>query len=680
LETNPFLRIVLLAGTLCWFSCKQQGRSGIPTGSGGVQKIVIDRDHVYDLSGYADDSGGDPFNLFDENDLVDPRFEGISNSFAPVTSPQPRKNPAIYFNSPEGSRIVTDLRICYRVSDVYIYDRSGTGDSVWIYSGNMQRWRRQAAFLSGTVSGAPGWRRFSVDDSTRYIMIRFSSYETEITEMVIYGTPCQSVSAIAGKPELPAAPFTPKTLNEFVGVNYVMESEAKWLKPFHYSRLYKFSLDFDNDTIDSWPNIRYNMLHYGYWNKGLEKYVFDIDTLRKINNGNLWYSLRGVSGWMNAKGISDRARPTNIAGLDPDDPTSYSRHAQMMWHIAAFYGHAAVDTNGLSLSHEPRRSGLGLMHFYENGNEENASWIGSFYCTPTAYFAQSSADLDGDEGRLGKKFGIVNADPSAKLMMSGLTGLDTNRVKVYKFLSDNLRRDQLFPWQAGIQYHYYCGRNGKGISPEEDSLRFRLARVRAFTSRIQPGIECFLGENGYDKQSGSRQCTPLLPGYSASESQGIMLLRSINAVFFSGFDADIIYWLRDTEGENRPSTYMSSGLIYKDAGGKMRGYPAWYYICSMVNVLGNYRPDRIVSEKGKVWIYKYRSVSNPDSVAYFFYAPTVNGTKLDRYSLQTASDGRGMEINFEDQSETGRSTPVAIINGVANIAVGEMPGLLLLKE
>src|SRR6185312_1522593 len=474
----------------------------------------------YDLSGYADEGGGNPYNLFDENAYVDPRYHGTGEPYVPVTNCQPAVHPAIYFPAGKGSRIVIDLLVPCALKEIYFYDRSASNDSVWIYTGTLKKWKAVAALETVSDAGARGWRKLSIEDRSRFVMVRFSSYETNITEMVLYGIPLQEMP-----PAKPAAgfAFTRKPLNRFLGVNYIMEEDARWLKPFHYSRLYNFALDYDNDTMDQGNAVRFNMLHYGFYHTGLKKYVFDIDTLQKINQGNIWFSIRGVSKWMSDQGYDDKDRPVNRPGLDPEDPASYSRHARMMWNLAAFFGNKKVDTGLLSIVNEPRQSGRGSMSLFENGNEEDAWWVGKKYCSPVEYFAQSSADLDGDEGRLGKQAGIRNADPGSRLMMSGLVGLDTNRVRVYKFLSENLRSDSSFLWQGGIQYHYYCNKNGKGISPEADSLRWRLAKVRECSRRIAPGMECILGENGYDKGQASRQATPLLPGYSAAQSQGIML-------------------------------------------------------------------------------------------------------------------------------------------------------------
>ena len=76
--------------------------------------------------------------------------------------------------------------------------------------------------------------------------------------------------------------------------------------------------------------------------------------------------------------------------------------------------------------------------------------------------------------RLGNKCGIKNADPSALLMTAGLINLDTNRIRVYKFLCNTLRKDKYFIWSGGIQYHHYSNKKGHGITPEEDSLALEI--------------------------------------------------------------------------------------------------------------------------------------------------------------------------------------------------------------
>ena len=647
---------------------------------GILQKIPITRSQVYDLCGYTGEGGGNPYNLFDENTYVDPRYDKSTDAFVPVTNCQPSIHAAIYFHGSEGNRIVVDLKIPYLIKEIYLFDHSLTSDSFWIYTGNLNKWNKVASLIATSQSGNWGWKKIILDEETRFVMIRFSSYETAVTEMVLYGIPQQAIP--------PADNFsihkdlTQTPLNQFLGVNYIMENEPGWLRPFHYSRLYNFALDFDNDANRDELGVRFNMLHYGFYNKEKRKYTFDIDALQHINHGDIWFSIRGVSKWMSDLGFSDKDRPMNKADLNPEDPASYSRHAKMMWQMAAFFGYNQVDTNLLSLSHRPLQSGRGSMSIFENGNEEDANWVGNKYCSPVEYFAQSTADWDGDEGRLGARHGIHSADPRSRLMMSGLIGLDTNRVKVYRLLSNNLRGDQSFIWQGGIQYHYYAQNGKTGISPEEDSMRRKLAKVADCSFRIAPGVKCFLGENGYDKSPVSRQATPMIPGLTSSQSQGIMLLRSINATFFSGFDAYILFWLRDGNPEDDPRVYLTSGILRTMPDGKTKVYPGWYYISELVNWLGQYRPDKIISESGDVWVYRYRHVRHPDSVAYFIYKPTVNGSRVLSYKLETdiKYDNMVSKISFLDDSELGKIEKVPISAERIQLNVEEKPLLLLCKE
>jgi len=681
LKIPKLIRWIFVAGIIFFCpGCRYKVQKTSANIDNVFRKILITRDQVFDLSGYAGGGGGNPFNLFDENAYVDPRYDKTPDAFIPVTNCQPTIHPAIYFHGPEGNRIVVDLKIPYSIKEIYLYDRSHQADSCWIYTGGLKNWKSVASFTTITESGERKWKKITLDEKTRFVMIRFSSYETSITEMVLYGIPLQAVPVTENFSVSKGLTKTP--LNQFLGVNYIMEDEPRRLKPFHYSRLYNFALDYDNDSSRDEKHVRFNMLHYGFYDKQKEKYIFDIDTLKNINQGNIWYSIRGVSKWMSNLGFTDKDRPLNRPLLNSEDPENYSRHAAMMWNMAAFFGYNKVDTNLLSLSHEPKQTGRGSMYIYENGNEEDATWVGNKYCSPNEYFAQSTADWDGDEGRLGTRFGIHAADPDAQLMMSGLIGLDTNRVKVYRFLAENLRNDQKFIWQGGIQYHYYAQRDERGISPEDDSMRWRLSKVAACSFRIAPDVKCFLGENGYDKSPSSRQSTPLIPGLSAAQSQGIMLLRSINATFFSGFDAYILYWLKDGIPEDDPRTYLTSGILRRMPDGKTKAYPGWYYISTLVNRLGNYMPDKVISETGNVWIYRYRHSQDPDSVAYFLYKPSVNGSRSPSYLLDIgkATGNEVHKISFLDNSETGEEENIPVSKGKIKLDIEERPVLILCKE
>jgi hypothetical protein len=320
------------------------------------------------------------------------------------------------------------------------------------------------------------------------------------------------------------------------------------------------------------------------------------------------------------------------------------------------------------------------MQLYENGNEEDGFWKGEAYCSPMAYFAQSNADYDGAERALGNTCGIVNADSGSALITSGLIGLDTNRIRVYQFLCHTLRKDKAFIWKGGIQYHHYSTDDKHGLTPEEDSLRWKLVQARRATARLEPDVPCILGENGYDKSQKTRQSTPLIPGLSIEECQAIFILRSINATAFSGFDAYILYWMRDNNPPDDERVYMTSGVVREMPDGSIRPYPSWFYISTFQRRLADYRPDAVISEKGGVWVYRYRHAQTPDSVAYFVYAPTHNGSRTSAFGLTVGDTGDAVEVDFAPDSADGVAIGRKVTRGVVTVEAEERPKLIFVKE
>src|ERR1700689_5200997 len=74
-------------------SCKNSGQKNVLANkiyADGFQKITaIYKENVYDLSGYADEGAGNPFNLFDENAFVNPLVENKPKGYyVPLTRPQ----------------------------------------------------------------------------------------------------------------------------------------------------------------------------------------------------------------------------------------------------------------------------------------------------------------------------------------------------------------------------------------------------------------------------------------------------------------------------------------------------------------------------------------------------------------------------------------------------------------
>lgn len=625
---------------------------------------------LYDLNGAEASGGANPKQLFDEN--TDPAHGRPGD---PKTNPLPMAKIDIFYPPGKGYRIVVDLHDQYNVSDIYLYDRAFEKDSVWIYSGDLAHWQPLAAIATAGTSSAWGWRRLPVNIGSRFLLLRFNSYNAVISEMAIYGRLQKKLPREVLV--LPNKPMPPPDLRSFAGTNAYDYVNPELLEPFYTVRLYQQLDYFDKDTVHAYPK---NLLDF-------EQARTDwADSLRRRGN-ELWLSVRGLPVWMEQKGMHEKDKPVTAAGMNTEDPISYARHASFYWQLAAIYGKQQQDTSFIRMRERPRYSGKALMHRYENGNEEDG-WWSKYYWSPLDYFAASSADYDGHEGRLGAYHGLRKADSSAQLMTSGMIQLDTQRVRTLAFLCSQLRDDKKFIWEGGVQYHYYSNASqtnmqppSKGISPEADHLRAKLAKVRAFHDKLLPGIPLILGENGYDRNQQSWQCTPIIAGYNEAQSQGIMVIRSMLAAFMAGFDGYNQYMMRNaTNDENAPGPYATSGMIGGPANNVI--YPAWYYWSTVIRQLGDYKADTILSEQAPVWIYRFKSVQNPSKKAYVLLLQDTKGAHAIRYSftIKDAMNKQYTEIRLMDQSVTGQLTTGQFRNGSTALELGESPVFIRLEE
>src|SRR5690606_14873712 len=143
--------------------------------------------------------------------------------------------------------------------------------------------------------------------------------------------------------------------------------------------------------------------------------------------------------------VRSRHKPVAQDG-DPGDPASYEAHADFMFQYAARYGSNKVPAERLKVApHQERKSGLGLLEYYENWNEPDGWWGGRRdYFTPYEYAAMSSADYDGHESSMGDDKGIRNADPGAKLVMSGIAIPNPDYLRAMKFWFEHNRSDRKF--------------------------------------------------------------------------------------------------------------------------------------------------------------------------------------------------------------------------------------------
>ena len=135
----------------------------------------------------------------------------------------------IFYPAGKGLRIVIDLHDLYALKSFYLYDRSLGTDSVWLYTGDMNHWTPAAAYKTSGNPAAWGWRYFNTTQSSRFVMIRFNSFQSTISELVLYGDLQQKLPADMPV-KLPALPAP--TLAAFAGTNSYDYVPPYLLQPF----------------------------------------------------------------------------------------------------------------------------------------------------------------------------------------------------------------------------------------------------------------------------------------------------------------------------------------------------------------------------------------------------------------------------------------------------------------
>ena len=395
------------------------------------------------------------------------------------------------------------------------------------------------------------------------------------------------------------------------------------------------------------------------------------------------------------------AMPPVATGGDPTMPASYVAHASFLYQYAARYGAAAVPTSNLQLAAgQSARTGLGVLRYYEDGNEPDANWVnadGSPLFSPAAAAAMSSADYDGDQGRLGATFGIKNADPNGKLVMAGLAGAGASSdwlTNVTTYL-DGMRawaaahRGGSFPADV-INVHDYCfgpdpfGTTNPrpGLAPEACGLAGAVAGVVAYRDQHLPGKEVWLTEFGYDTDPGSRLRAPAIGAADAQAVQGQWLVRSFLALLGSGIDRAFLFVSRDActgsaaACPNNAVQFSTSGVLTQK--GDEQPKTAWYYLATMRARLGTMRyAGPSPSGTANISIARFYDAA-ANQGAYVAWLSTSDGSTASGYRLPLpAAVSTATVVTLTAGSATGTAASTAITAHGITLTVTETPVIVL---
>jgi len=632
-------------------------------------KIVVDRERIINLK-----AAGDGWNLFDEQVLAGDPLHGAGGK--PVTE---------YTNGWIGQNIrypietVIDLGAIHKLVSIWYYDINGA-DSLRVSCGDGKNW---TPLFDVSTTGYLSWVRKDVACSARFLKVRAKSPSAAVTEMVLYGSP---QGAIASLPS--ATSHRAPTMGDLMGVNGFVDDDRDLLQVVGHVREYhSWQWDDGNGdpTTPAYPNNRFgwnpSWVRGTGWGWNFDDYYGDL----KSRGMTVAPVFQGTPAWMFGKSAGDSLKP--IVGMkDSTLPASFVEHADYLWQFASRFGRTSVAAADQRLDAlNTAKSGLGYVKYMEGWNEPDKDWKGiTGYFSPEVLTAMSSADYDGDQGRMGQKVGIKNADPSMKVVMPGIIGINLEYVKAMKFWSDT-RRDSSFPADA-LNFHHYCndagGQGGTattGISPEADGLKQRLQTVATWRDRFLPGMELWLSEVGWDTDPKSVYRAKSIGGNSELEMQGRWLVRAFLEVAASGFDKAQQFMLRD-QWDNSPTIFATSGMVhdkFDTLSPKYQKKVSWWYVNTLNKRLRDFRFEADESVGG-IRIYRFSHQSMPDSVAYAVWNPD------DAAATQSVtipnSVSNGIVIRLSEVQALGTTSVLTTSGGSATVtAVDGRPVLLLGK-
>ena len=649
------MNFMLLPFIFCALLLAPLGALGAPTDAGpqkDPQKIPLSAAMVVNETGF-----GEAGRLADEQALAGDPKAGRGGTPATVWFPE-----WTAWHYP--ARAWIDLGRMYRLSDVFLYDGEGAG-RVTVSAGKPFAWT--PLFADG-LSHYNVWNGHPVGVATRYLEISLADAGAKVPEIMVYGTPLGPAEALP-----PLARHVLPTMDQLVGVNAFIDDPLDKMTAAGFVREYH-NWEWDEGDGAAYPGYPHNR---NKWNPSYGAgggWDFDGYYARlKMAGVTVCPALQSSPAWLRGKGGDKPAAP----GLPPTAPAAYAAHADHLFQYAARYGAAPVADPLLKLApDQPRRTGLGLLRFYENWNEEDKWWGGpDAYFRPEEFAALCSADCDGDLGRMGRTAGIKNADPSARLVMGGLAGLNLDYVRVMKAWADTYRGGS-FPADV-LNFHHYSNTGGEqqrgqaGISPEADDLRGKAAALADYAHRYLPGKEVWLTEFGYDTNPQSPQHAPAHGPYSAEEVQGQWIVRSYLALAAAGVDRAALYMLRDVNAAD-PTQFSSSGLTSsKDAGWAPKA--SWFYAHTLKSRLAGMRFDGEQPAGADVRVYRFRSAAGPGG-AYAVWRPAADGKARAGFALALGSrPGRATLVTLARGRPNGTASPLTPAKGRVLLTVSECP-------
>ncbi len=375
-------------------------------------------------------------------------------------------------------------------------------------------------------------------------------------------------------------------------------------------------------------------------------------------------------GWVkNNSGSWDRPYDNGNGSTE----SNYRERAEYLGQYAARYGKTVHSASELEST--DKLTGLDLIHFYEDYNEEDQWWRTPWHAWE--YAKHLNAVHDGyncPDGGSQPIRGIKSGDPHAIHILGGLAAQSTN------YLSEILQNtDGRIPFDV-VNFHVYCtgadrGGPNYGIAPEHPQYGLKallIDKLKSWLDEHLPGMPIWVTEFGYDTYDSSGTHSVY---WAPQQAQANYLIRSFALLRGYGIDKAFMFMYRDINPTGTGG-YESSGIVGTDSNNYAKKI-SYYYLATMQDVIGEYYFD-------KVDMY---AVGNPEKYAYVFVNESAtkyvymlwcrdpnsyvdNGTVINNYSYIVPGTKICTEVIPENGSLTGKRTNLIIANsGQPNASV-----------
>lgn len=387
----------------------------------------------------------------------------------------------------------------------------------------------------------------------------------------------------------------------------------------------------DIDDIASW--IR-DYSHWEYYEPVNNEYHFTDAILHKIQdtvNYDEYYLRLKELGIQNLLVIMNAPKWASSHPEDPlyhefapsmdkdgTKPEHYREAAEFYYQLTARYGSKKHPKKNLMTS--DNMSGMDVVNVIEVENEPDGPPDWGDQITLEEYAALLNAVYDGDQGRLGKEYGIKAADPDMPVSIGGL-GFN---LPAMKEIIDYAGRQ---PFDV-INVHFYTFKHVRenyrvAIPPEWSSLEYDMREISEWRDENAPGKPVWLTEIGFDtKDYSTEQVT--------EQEAANYLIRSYLLALGAGVEKCFWFIFRDLDppANKNPTVFSSSGLFEhndKEWQGETRLKPkmTYWYNATFKNLTEDYvfEGDFSVTKDSTVRQYDFAGKDESKKLAVLWYCP-----------------------------------------------------------